>query len=265
MHTNINKLMLLWVIVVGAILFPAKADCDVIDQWTFNEGSGLTVRSGGSLRTNGTITGANWVATPGGSGLSFDGDNDIVRFLDSSGWANGLESRSVEMWIKGPVGGFTAGIWQDVLVKSDQGASMGMYLSIVDKKPYHSPSHSSSTVLAADTWYHIVYVATYGGREYFYVNGSEVSSEYDLPRAAIISDGGELNIGGFYSSYWAGQGDPVREDFAGVIDEIIVHDTDLSAGDVLASYQVGPVVPEPATMLIMSVGGGIMLAWRRRK
>ena len=68
------------------------------------------------------------------------------------------------------------------------------------------------------------------------------------------------------TAYWNGSTNPFgsADPFKGEIDQINIYDLELSAAEVQANCNAGPIVPEPASISLMLLGLGLV-AKRRRK
>jgi hypothetical protein len=98
-----------------------------------------------------------------------------------------------------------------------------------------------------------------------YVDGVLIGT---APIAGNAGPEGYLNLAAMNdNNNWLGRSqwpDPI---FDGFINEFRIHDSALSAGQVLASFQLGPdsVIPEPASAALLLAGLGGVAAIRRRR
>ena len=101
---------------------------------------------------------------------------------------------------------------------------------------------------------------------------SDPTQEHPAPRTLIYVDGVEINghdarientnnVSRVLSA--GGFDDTTGNHFVAMIDELRIHNSYLSAAEVLASFQAGPVIPEPATLGLLGLGSLLMLKRRR--
>jgi RHS repeat-associated protein len=85
----------------AAIEPPPPPSSYLIARWTFEEGSGTTVRDVSGNGHDGVIQGgATWAVGNPGHGLRFDGIDDFVSVANAAGIPAGNEAYTIEAWIK---------------------------------------------------------------------------------------------------------------------------------------------------------------------
>ena len=172
---------------------------------------------------------------------SFDGVNDYVAVLDSTG-LDSSSSLSLEAWIK-PTSLPSSGNFASVLTKAEsyslQFNGPKMEFTIIQSGTRRRLQAPSGAIVAGQA-YHVV--GTYDGTtQRLYINGAQVAS---APlTGAISTNSNPLTIGA-----WGGG----QEFFKGTIDEPAVYGSVLSTARVSARYQTGiggsapdPTVKEP--------------------
>jgi hypothetical protein len=210
-----------------------------------NNGAGATITDQGSGRNDGTIENGSSGNTsptystdvPGATSsfpntysLNLDGTDDYMDIPDSTA----LETTA-----------FTWSAWfyctainrYNIIVDTATASSsfLGYELFVVDTSnkirfsSYHaSDAIDSTTVVAANTWYHVA--ATHeSGSDKLYVNGSLEAS--GIASSFGVSDAANLRIGGssIFNLY-----------HQGLIDEVSFFNSALSASDVSSIYNSGP-------------------------
>ena len=211
-----------------------------MDRWRLNEGSGTTLYSDGAWGTQleaHPTYGPNWILTPAGYGLEFNGDS---LFTSSAGWGSSLTQITMAAWVWVNDGAesqtlqylFTAGDADAaIILNRDYFGVRDLYIhdALVTPEPY---------VLPRGEWVHVVFVAYGEGTglgsdpmEYIYVNGVEQQSRRSrwskpTPANRAITFGEKLGN-------W----------FYGRMDELSFYDTAMTQAEVEALYLAGP---EPA-------------------
>ncbi len=205
---------------------PTATPTGLVAAYSFNAGSGSTVRDLSGNNNTGTIANATW-STAGkyGSALSFNGSNSWVTIPASSSlnFSNGM---TLEAWVKATDLGSS---WRAVMVKEQPGQLI-YALYAHDGGPGPSghvfvggqDRFNSGSVLPTNTWIHLA--ATYDGTAVrLYVNGALATT---LPVSGPIATSSDpLRIGG--DSVWP-------EWFSGLIDEARVYNRALSPTEIQA-------------------------------
>jgi len=230
----------------------AWAQSGLVAAYSFDEGSGSAVKDSSSSGNNGTVKNATWTKSGRyGGALVFDGSSAVVN-VSSSSSLNVTTAMTLEAWVRPSSVGSE---WRDVIYKGDD----NYYLSATSDHrgpaaggTFTSTNAYGPSALAANTWTHLA--ATYDGSALkLYVNGSLVSSVAKSGR--IATSGNPLQIGGdnFYGQY-----------FAGMIDEVRVYNTALSAAQVqsdmnspiASSAPVPAPAPSPADLTLTKTHSG---------
>jgi Concanavalin A-like lectin/glucanases superfamily len=213
-----------------------------VSYWRLDETSGTSAADGSGSRT-GTYTNGVTLGQSGGlpdtindKAASFDGTNDYVTVPFAA--ALNPASVTVEAWAK-VTGSLGDGSWNTLAGSwwnpSDwRGYVIGV--SYDDKWYVATGNGTSSTVVygspvTLNSWTHIV--GTYSaGTANLYVNGTLVATATSMPYSAITSTVPFI-IGAEY-----GPGTP-QTFFPGVIDEVAVYNTALTATKVRTHYNTG--------------------------
>jgi hypothetical protein len=242
-----------------AMCVASAANAALHGLWTFNEGSGTTAYDTSGVGTNGILSGgASYVATPGGYGVELDGVSGMVTIGDPGYPAYNFG------------GPFTLEVW--VLKTAPEGMGEAMVFG-KDQYTYGISSYHPNP--ASDGWYTAYgngggnnvgtgtrvtgqwsyLVETYDGNAIqLWWNGIDQGTKVV---GTIPISGNPLIIGGVgsFSAY-----------FKGVVDQAAIYDTKLTDSEIAANWAAGPVViPEPTTVLLVIVGCGLMMVFKRRK
>ena len=113
------------------------------------------------------------------------------------------------------------------------------------------------------TWRHVVAVSDPsvshedgGPRTLIYIDGYEING-YDAKALSTDNVPRSLSAGG--------SDDTDGTHWIAMIDEVRLYDHYMTAEEVMASFQAGPVIPEPATLGLFGLGGLLMLNRRRHR
>lgn len=220
----------------------------LVAAYDFGEAGGATVSDVSANGNDGTISGATRTAAGRyGGALSFDGVNDWVTVPD----VNSLHlttGMTLEAWVR-PTAASTD--WTAVLLKERPGGLA--YALYAADGAGHPPAGyidragadvdaAGTSALPLNAWSHLA--VTYDGAAVrLYVNGTQVGSTPQT--GSITTSAGPLRIGG--NAVWG-------EYFTGLIDEVRVYDTALTAAQIQADMKT-PVAPAGAA----SSPGGVSL------
>jgi len=220
---------------------------DLLGFWSFDAGD-ATDDSDNS--NDGTVTGA--VSTIGNvsQGMEFSSaDTDRINIPDAA-VLRPADELSLEAWVKLDLAGMGD---QRFIIAKIHGPifnwnSYGMLISADDKFKFtvqnqvggDFPQWEAQTVLAEDTWYHLV--ATWKPVSFdandvkLYINGQPVAADFIVggyaPGFTIQYEAKDLLIGSFYNVVPTAY----RLGMEGVIDEVAIYDRELSAAEVLNHY-----------------------------
>ncbi len=201
-----------------------KPQGDLVAHYTFDEGSGDTLRDQSGNENHGEIHGAEFVKVGKGHALRFDGKDDFVDC--GNGPAFDLtETVSLEAWVY-PAAMPTAHL--GILGKGIGSYGLTYYV-YGDCHLYISNGHQTADgPLVPGTWQHIV--GTFDGLNIrLYING-ELKGSLLLDGPAKIRKDDSLFIGS--RSPWDGH----REHFYGIIDEVRIYNRALSEDEVRNHY-----------------------------
>lgn len=249
---------------ISIVALPVQAA--TVASWDFEEGSGSTVHDGvGGL--NGTQTGGAWVASGnynGALGTSLqmvrsEADKVLIPY---SSQLSSLTSATFELWVK-----YAGGIpnYQDARLfnmpgadiwyyhDGDPGGTHGLRMTIGGG----ASGYDFGDPLTLNAWTQVV--ATYDqsdGHRRSYVNGV---LHLDVPGGTGLALTGTDPIA-------LGNDITGIKNFDGLIDHYSISDTALSNAQVLDRYNaiVNFTVPEPTSVAVLSLGGLLTLARRRR-
>jgi hypothetical protein len=216
-----------------------------IAVWHLDETDGDTAED--SLGDNdGVVAGdQNWVSGRVGNALSFDGETNYITV-----------DRPVEdvfticAWIKTETGGNSPYHWQLAPIMESEVGSLGNDFGFgVDSNGYlaygnggdYDTTVNGSTSVVDNEWHHVCVTRSTLSMARLYVDGVEDAS-------GVTSTG---TLDGNANAY-IGNGTDGAAYFGGLIDEILVYSTVLSADDILSLYQDTP----PIITSVSPVDGG---------
>jgi hypothetical protein len=232
----------IWIVAVVVLVLCGTAQANLVAHWEFEEGQGdTTYDSAGS--NNGTIHGAQWTAGKVGDyALEFDGNNDYVE--TNNGILNlTMENHTIALWAK----------------NDDLGS--GVIIAAGDSLKWWCLSYSSS---------HSMYLAHWDDDViYTIVNSDGPASVGQWTHIAMRRDGSEYSmfidgvkqidteaVGNDFQieeNIYFGQQETTGQFFDGSIDDARIYNRALSEAEIMA------LVPEPATVFLLGIGGMILL------
>lgn len=232
----------------------------LVARWHMDEGSGAGAGDSSSFSNDGAITGASWIGTDGrgwydrsdvgfssGASISFDGSGDYVNVPDD----NSLDAvyLTVEAWIRT---GNNVTLPQYILAKWDEGNEWRSYAISIESSTVYFLTSKSGTAATSDsmgrgavainTWYHIA-VTSDGVNKKIYINGIQAGGDGAWANTIFAGDS-TLTIGARDSS-------PANL-FTGIIDEVSIYNTALSAADIEYHSRRSKHVNPPPTYTIGS-------------
>lgn len=230
---------------------PAPANERLVAHWSFDEGGGDVARD---LTGNGhraTLNGPQWVRSPRGHALRFDGVDDIVTYAD-------VDSMNLE-------GDLTLMVWVKTraseasdtnrLIFGDSGAgverNLNLRISSYDVIMFEWADGTRNAILRADadlldgSWKHLAVVADSGARQItMFVDGEPVAGmRMPLPISRAPTPGR-------MSGQWAGGC------FKGDLDDIRLYDRALSAAEVRAAFESEATVQIGRSRTVMTAADG---------
>ena len=225
----------------------------LVAAYGFDAGSGTSVTDASGNANNGTITNATWAATGKyGKSLQFNGTNSVVTIPDSASLhlSNGM---TLEAWVNPST---VNANWRDVIYKGNDNfylEATSSNASAPDAGLIAGGTYADAfgTALAANAWSYLT--ETYDGSTLkLYINGTQVASTPHT--GAIATSTNPLQIGGdsIYGQF-----------FAGMIDEVRVYNTALSAAQIQSDEGVPVAAPTaPGNLTANPISAGeVDLSW----
>lgn len=217
---------------------PSYPVAGLVAAYGFNEGSGSAVVDSSGQNNNGTATGTTWAPGRFGQALSFSGTGRVT--IPDSNTLDAATGVTISAWVN-PT---SVATWSQVALKQNSTANdliYGLYASEQTRgaggwigQGTSTRSASSPTKLPVNTWTHVAMTYDQTNVRY-YQNGVLVAT---TPRSgALAASSGPLTIGS--NPIWG-------EQFNGLIDEVRVYSTALSAADVAAvrDTPIAPAAPD---------------------
>ena len=257
------------------LALPMSASAGVLAHWSFDETThaGTTFADSSGNGYNGTIGGAGsdaWLDaegkfTTGGGGLSTAG------FEMNDGGSGQVPQFNASLTQTD----FTFATWfntdqlsqQQALFGNWGGAGYSFLFQVYSSRLYIGVRNASNVDivtdfisadgdLSQDTWHHIAITWDRDTKTMLaYIDGTQVGSK--------VSTQTDIDIKAVDQDYWIGRARDGKVADAN-FDEMWVFDQALTVGEV-SSLMTSNVVPEPATMSLLALGGIAMLKRRKRK
>lgn len=216
-------------------------------EWRLDAGSGAVVADNGPFGHAGTVQGATW--TPGAvdHGLRFDGVDDFVSIADA-GHLDIRHGLTISAWI-----------WPESVHKGHVVAKEDSYKLMVDSDGFaklllktsdgwvNNVLASNSTVVPG-RWTHVV--ATYdavSGDVLFYLDGSA---------DAVATKVGEITPNNADVVIGARDGTAAFP-FHGVIDEVMLYDRALTAGEISSLFSAVDMTPPTVSVTALDAPAGL--------
>lgn len=223
------------------INFPS--DENLVGYWSLDEGTGTLAVDGSGNGNNGTLTDMaedDWVAGIAGTGLDFDGNNDHVEVANDASLNFGSSTDfTIAAWIKtdsysgmphivnkGSVG---SGGKRYVIAIYHLGGDAGkLYVNVDDN--VNNLSLADTINVDDDAWHHVAATFDRDGYMRAYVDGVERGTAVDISGLGDIDDASKKLAIGIQSDDLAGN------PFDGLIDEVRIYNTALTASEIKALY-----------------------------
>ncbi len=237
----------------------ATGPSGLVAAYGFDAGSGTAVADQSGNGNNGTVANTTWAATGKyGKALQFNGTSSLVTIPDAAS-LHLTSGMTLEAWVDPST---VNGNWRDVIYKGNDNYYLEATSSNASKPDGGLIAGGSygdaygTAALPANTWSYLT--ETYDGATLrLYVNGTQVASTAHT--GAISTSTNPLQIGGdsLYGQF-----------FAGMIDEVRIYNTALTATQIQAD-QTTPVTPGRADVFGWRVGVGVVgdggVAGQRRR
>jgi len=207
--------------------FEPLQSSSLVGWWKFDEGSGTIAYDSSGNGNDGTIYGAIWTTGQNGSALQFDGVDDHVAIPDL--YASSPSALTVAAWINSPLPGDGSSVihYMDngefVMATSGGPGELVFGVKLTNDKWYDVYSTTTPNV-----WHFIAATWTMGGNLELYVDGQLVS-QTTVPDYYLYSSG----YGSVIGASWPY---PPTQYFNGLMDNVRVYTTALSADEIEALY-----------------------------
>jgi len=206
--------------------------------WALNDNTGTQAIDSSGNNNTGTLTnGPTWTTGKIGQSVNFDGSNDFITTTNTTSWDNLFASGvSISAWVKYP--NFST-YQRTVTIENNANTDYDIWMQAQSSSAVMqcgfgggSKYKNGTTVLQANTWYHVVCVTDYtNGGTKIYVNSTDDGGTVNAT-PTYVADKGSLDIGrlrsGSASSYGSGTYDDVR-----------IYNRALTGAEILQLYSLG--------------------------
>ncbi len=202
----------------------------LVGYWSFNEGTGDTVKDSSKSKNDGVLSGAKWAKGVFGSALEFNGASDYVNILSPGG---GITDKAVslEAWIQST--GYNVN--SNLVFAGPEGLDFGIWIQggrffagvwNSEGTQYSAISPSSPTL---GLWYHVAMTCDFNTDKVvrFYVNGI-LNCTSAAVGTAIRSGHTTIDVGGRT---------PNASYFNGIIDDVRIYNRALSEVEIGKPYE----------------------------
>ena len=263
-----------FLVLFASLLCAASANAATLNEWLFdapatgasftavNEvtgGSQVNEQNTGVSFQNLQVAGGPFYSSVGGEALHLTGTNYSATGASLTDWT-GRTSLTIELWVNpaSNIGG-SKDVFSDSgqLLRLDP-SGLGFILTgfIHDGSGYHSAT--GSTVILTDVWTHLA--LTYDGSTINTYVGSALDGTASYSTSSLTGDStGLLSIGMFsFANFFIGDIDEVRQS-----DVALLPGNGSGVGTL--AWNASLAVPEPGQVALMTVGGLMLLMFRRMR
>ena len=217
-----------------------------VGYWKLDEATGTTTNdSSGNGNISSAFTGnTSWTSGKFGSGLTFDGTDDVARIVETTSTDLGAttDSYTVSAWIKTSA---QAPITNSYIVAKADGATPYPFILYLNTSEYACfalgngvtiPITCNATALNDDKWHYITGVRNVStDTVYIYIDGVYANSTTDTTTATTVNSD-DISIGNGGASY-------VDSDFTGVIDDVHIYNYARSPSQIIEDMNAGHPAP----------------------
>ncbi len=238
----------------------------LIGRWGLDEGSGSTASDTSDNSNDGTLTnGPTWTTGQHANALDFDGTDDYVNIGDPAGLDSGTSDFTLSAWVY--VDDFTGIIFsKGRATGGTQGWELGMEatgkfrFSFLDSDSDGTEGDKCAAMdsgFATGTWYHVGGVRS-GGNGTLYVDGVQEATCSNSESAGSIDNNKQARIAFI-------DGGSSSQAFDGIVDEVRIYHSALTASEVQALYEDGALYAtytyDPYGRRVTAIEGGETIAY----
>ena len=213
---------------------------NMVAWWTFDETSGSTSTDNWLNGLNGRVYGAVWTEGIVNNALSFDGIDDYVDGGNAGILDVGTNDFTIELWAKANGGTYgraiiSKGGWSSIgyFISEAYSPSDKYYFGVRDSSGYKSVALN---IGPSFEWTHIVGVKSNNHLE-AWINGKKIG-EYNGTIGSLSNSSQPLFIGKSFNNYY----------FNGLIDDVQIYNTALSADAIYQLYARGAQKHQPLSL-----------------
>ncbi|MFC1722449.1 LamG-like jellyroll fold domain-containing protein, partial [Patescibacteria group bacterium] len=220
-----------------------------VAYWNLDENTGTTVydKSGNNNVSTGWSGDTTWATGKFGSGLYFDGTNDVVRFAETTKTDIGAvtDSFTISTWMKttknwsGENGGLVGKRASSGAFPFSLSVAAGNDPAFMIGDGTNTPEVKYATEINDSTWHYITAIRDVADDMlYLYVDGILRDSTTDTTTTSLVNDQ-DISIGNYGTSY-----DGV--DFEGFIDDVKIYNYARTPSQILEDMNAGhPLIGSP--------------------
>jgi hypothetical protein len=241
---------------------------ELVGHWTFDEGTGTTASDSSGNGYDGTlIAGASWAPGKIGGAVNF---NHVGCVDIPVGWLSSIiDQITIAWWAKGgAIEPTNTTMFSTTGVATINDPTDGLFMDYYGEKmswraPYPDQAGYYPSISQYKEWNHYAYTKDRNtGEMKLYMNGSVVNATAGnflpmVPTGAPFVGWAYATIGGRHGG--AGGGQWYDTFYNGMLDDVRIYNT------VLSESEINALIPEPATLALLSLGGLGLLRVRRRR
>ncbi len=248
-----------------------------VGYWRLGEQSGSTAVDASTQGLDGQYVGG---VTLGQTGALVGDTDTAASFNGSTGYVNIphddvllLDNGTINVWVNDSNGGSAEGILSKDAGYFGAGGHLTMRtdasnnVTVRLQSTTDEYSVTSTTAFQIGQWYQVTFSFGSEGMKLYIDGQQEAANAYSGGLGSSSGGAGNSEPMAVGANTWAsgaGEIDPLREHYSGLLDELAIFGAQLSDEQIGELYTAG-AVPEPATAALLTLGAAAMVRRRRSR